>query len=232
MGTLRKIYILHGWAYSTENWDNFITALKDKELEPILLKIPGLTEKSNEVWDLNKYVSWLKNKLAKEKGKIILLGHSNGGRITSSFSQKYPKKVHKLILIDSAGVYHQEFPIRLKRLLFKSAAKLGKRFTSSNKLRDLLYKAAREKDYKEAGEIAHQTMINLSSTNLISTFQNIEVPTLIVWGEQDTTTPLSDGKLINKMIKKSKLLIIKGAKHSPQLTNMEEVVSGLLEFLG
>jgi pimeloyl-ACP methyl ester carboxylesterase len=43
----------------------------------------------------------------------VLLGHSNGGRIALAFAEKYPDKVKQLVLIDSAGIYHNEFSIRL-----------------------------------------------------------------------------------------------------------------------
>ena len=146
MGTM-KILILHGWSYSAkgtdqlEKWKPFVDELKLKGYKPTLLKIPGLTKNLTEVRDLEKYVEWLKELVKNEK--VILVGHSNGGRISLAFSHKYPEKVEHLILIDSAGIYHNELPIRIKRFVFRSLAKIGKRITTSEKLRVFLYKLAR-----------------------------------------------------------------------------------------
>src|SRR3989338_4234164 len=106
MGIMKKIIILHGWAYSTDKWRPFIEELKKSGVKSKMIKIPGLTSPLDQVWNLDDYVEWLKKNLSKEKGKVILLGHSNGGRIALAFSAKYPEKVGKLILIDSAGIFH------------------------------------------------------------------------------------------------------------------------------
>src|SRR3989344_6753590 len=105
-----SIYILHGWAYSKDRWNPFLSLLKSKGLNPYLLPIPGLTDKIDKPWNIDDYVKWLLGKIEKEE-KIILIGHSNGGRIALNFSIKYLEKVAKLILIDSAGIYHNDILI-------------------------------------------------------------------------------------------------------------------------
>lgn len=228
MGTLKKTLILHGWTYSTEKWEPFITSLKDNGLHAELLKIPGLTEKLDSVWNIDNYVSWLKRKIGSDK-KVILIGHSNGGRILLAFALKYPEKVKHLILIDSAGIYHNELPIRLKRFVFKTIANIGRRITKSESLRKTLYKLSRESDYEKASPIVKQTMVNLITFDISSFLSKVKIPTLIIWGGQDKATPLSDGKLMHKLIKGSKLFIIKSARHSPQFTHVDEVTQTILK---
>ena len=215
-----KILVLHGWTYSTEKWDPFMDIISSKT-DVELLKIPGLTEKLEAVWNLDNYVEWLKTKIG--DSKVILIGHSNGGRISLAFANKYPEKVSKLILIDSAGIYHNELPIRLKRLVFKIIAKLGKKIINSEKLRKILYKLSREGDYENASPTVKKTMLNLITTDISFLLPEIKIPTLIIWGENDNTTPLKDGVLMHKLIRGSKLKIISGARHSPQFTHPKEV---------
>lgn len=227
MGTLKKVLILHGWTYSTEKWSPLIKALKDKGFNPELLKIPGLTEELDTTWNIDNYVSWLNQKIG--NNKVILLGHSNGGRILLAFAIKHPEKVKHLILIDSAGIYHNELPIRVKRLIFKTIARLGRKITKSESLRKTLYKLSRESDYEKASPIVKQTMVNLITFDISSFLSKVKIPTLIIWGEQDKATPLSDGKLMHKLIKGSKIFIINTARHSPQFTHVSEVVNKILE---
>lgn len=230
MGTLKKIYILHGWTYSSDKWQPLIDFVKESGLNPILLKIPGLTQESDKVWDLESYIEWLK-KETKGEDNFILLGHSNGGRITLAFSEKYPQKVNHLILIDSAGIYHDELPIRLKRTVFKSLAKIGKKLTKSEVMKSLLYRVVRESDYKNASPQMRQTLVNLLEADKNLKLDKIETPTTIIWGENDKTTPLSDGKLMAEKIRNSKLYVIDGAKHSPQYTHPQEVAEKILGAL-
>lgn len=226
----KKVYILHGWTYETEEWNVFLDKLKEKDISPVMLKIPGLTEKIDRPWNLNDYVSWLNEKLLNEN-KVVLIGHSNGGKIALSYSLKYPSKVSKLFLIDSAGIYHNELPLKVKRIIFKFLAKLGKKVTKSESLKNLLYRFAKENDYNIAPEIMKITMQNLINDDLTKDLENIKAETNIIWGSDDKITLLSDGKLMNKCIKNSKLIIIKGARHSPQFTHTDEVINYIYENL-
>lgn len=221
----RKIFILHGWAYSTERWEPFIDLLKEKNVEPVLLKIPGLTATLDEVWNLSNYVEWLKKIVDKEEGKVILLGHSNGGRINLAFSLQYPEKVSQLFLIDSAGIYHNELSLRMKRFFFGTLAKIGKHVKDVKAVRSIFYKFIKEHDYEKANPLLRRTMKNLINEDLSSALHRITIPTTIIWGEFDKMTPLQDGKFMHQEIKNSTLHIVKNARHSPQFTHTEEVAN-------
>lgn len=229
MGTVTQILGLHGWTTSIKNWGPFLDSLRKLDIKIKMLSIPGLTKKINRSWTLEDYISWLKKQVGTKK--VILLGHSNGGRIALAFAAKYPQNLSQLILIDSAGIYHNELSLKIKRFLFNSLAKVGKKITPSKKLRDVLYKLTQESDYKNADTLQRQIMINLIAVNLTPLLKKITAPTLIIWGEKDKTTPLSDGKLMNKLIGNSKLEVIKNSKHSPHYTHPEEVAKIIHEYL-
>jgi pimeloyl-ACP methyl ester carboxylesterase len=231
MGPMKNILILHGWTYTTDKWEGFTDLIGRSGSTAILLNVPGLTSETDRVWTLDDYVEWLNVLVSKEKEKPVLVGHSNGGRIALAFASKYPGKLSYLVLVDAAGIYHNELPIRIKRSVFKHLATLGKKFTSSSLLRRLLYKLARESDYKNASPNMRETMANLISVDLTPELEKITTPTLIIWGELDNLTPLTDGKLMHKLIRNSELYTIKGAGHSPQYTHPKEVTKKLEEVL-
>lgn len=228
MGAL-KILVLHGWTYSTDLWKPFIKSLKDNGFDATLLKIPGLTEKLEEVWNIDNYVKWLNQKI--DNDKVILIGHSNGGRLALAYALKYPQKVKHLILINSAGIYHNDLSIRLKRSVFKIVAKIGRKITQSETLRKALYKLSRESDYENASPLIKKTMINLITYDMRDSLAKIKVPTLIIWGKNDKATPLSDAKLMHQLIPNSKMHIIETARHSPQFTHTNEVVKTIIKEL-
>lgn len=217
-----KIFILHGWTYSLEKWAPFVKELKSKGFEINLLKIPGLTANIDRPWTIENYVGWLYEKLEKEKD-IVLIGHSNGGRIAMAFSMKYPNKVARLILIDSAGIYHDELYIKLKRKVFGIIARTGGKISKTKIGKNLLYFLAGEKDYREASENMKKTIINLLAFDKNLKAEAISAPTIIIWGKKDDITPVSDAKVLNKKIINSKLYIINNARHSPQFSHPEKV---------
>lgn len=231
VGIMKKIYVLHGWTYSVEKWHDLVTLLHSQGVEMVMLKVPGLTVSLNNAWQLSDYVEWLRDKLKAESEPIVLLGHSNGGRISIAFAAKYPEKIKKLILIDSAGIYHNELPLRIKRFVFGMLAKFGRSVTDSENLRGLLYKFARERDYKNADPILRKTMVNLIRTDLTNLLSTVSVPTTIIWGEEDKTTPLGDGKMMHEKIRGSKFFVIKNAHHSPHFSHVDEVGGIILREL-
>lgn len=220
---MKNIYLLHGWTYSLDKWQPFIELLKKEKLHPIQLQIPGLTAPLSQPWTIDNYVDWLKKETISEKNKLILIGHSNGGRIALNFTIKYPQKIHHLILIDSGGIYDNNFLIKFKRLFFKTISNIGKKITDSKFLRQLLYKLIGESDYQSASPIMRQTMINLLKSDATLNLSQVNVPVTIIWGRNDTITPLSHAYNLHKLITQSQLHIIENAHHAPFFTNPEEV---------
>lgn len=231
MGTINKALIIHGWTYSLEKYKKIAELLTLYGLKTNILKVPGLTETIDKAWILDDYINWLKNKIDKQNNKVILIGHSNGGRIAAAFASKYPQKLSHLILIDSAGIYHDELHTKLRLLFFSTLAKIGKKISTSRLLKNLLYKFAGENDYNTATPQMKKTMLNLIKLDLSFILSKITVPTLIIWGENDKVTPLVDGKLIHKLIKSSKLFVIREAKHAPHFTHAEQVAKIIIKQL-
>lgn len=226
--TKTSIYILHGWSYSLHKWEPLVSILKNKNLDPILLKIPGLTEKIDRPWNMNDYINWLDKKLERDlaaagQEKVILLGHSNGGRIAMAYSMKYPNKVARLVLIDSAGIYHNELYIKYKRRVFGIISRMGRKLAKARLAKNILYSLIGERDYKEASQDLKKTMINFLEFEKTLRPEKISVPTIIIWGRKDGVTPVSDAKVLNSKIVNSKLYIVNNARHSPQFTHPQKV---------
>lgn len=216
-----KLYILHGWTYSTEKWEPFLTTLKKKNIQHIFLKVPGLTAELKEPWDINDYVQWLDQQLPEKK--VILLGHSNGGRIALSYAHAYPNKVSQLFLLDSAGIIHNDVLSKSKRIIFKSLAKAGKKIANSERAKKILYRLAREEDYKNAPLAMKKTMENLIKVDILPVLKTIQIPTIIIWGKDDKVTPFSDALIFKNNLQNSNLFPIESARHSPMFTHVEEV---------
>ena len=61
--------------------------------------------------------------------------------------------------------------------------------------------------------------------------RRIEVPTLLVWGENDPLIPPAVGDLLREEITDSRLLVLKRAAHVPMFDRSEEFDAALLAFL-
>lgn len=226
---IMKTFILHGWTYQTDTWRPLLGLLSSRGIAYEFLPMPGLTNGTNPTWTLDDYVKWLEEKTA-ANGKVVLYGHSHGGRVSLAFAAKHPEKVARLILEDSAGIPPQGLR-KWKRDIFKKVANIGHMFVRSERFRSMLYKIIRESDYRKATPEMRKTMANLLSVDLTLVLSRIQCPTLIIWGAQDKTTPLSAGRVIHAGIRGSKMVVIPDARHSPHITHPERVAELIAEEL-
>lgn len=222
---MTKLFILHGWTYQSDTWKPLLTILGTRGVNYEFLLIPGLTDATNPPpaggLTLDDYVKWLEGKTA-GYDKVILYGHSNGGRISLAFAAKHPEKVERLILEDSAGI-PPTGSRRWKRDIFKKISQAGHLFTRSEFVRKLFYKIIRESDYRDATPEMKKTMVNLLSVDLSLVLGKIKMPTLIIWGKNDEMTPLAEGERIHQGIHGSRMVVIPDARHAPHNTHPQQV---------
>ena len=98
-----------------------------------------------------------------------------------------------------------------------------------------LYESVRDKrssaDYRAASPVMKKTMSNLLGENLCSVMPDITAEVLLLWGEFDTATPVSEGKKMESLIKNSGLAMVKGAGHFPFVDNPAQFYAILDAFL-
>ncbi|HVW23280.1 MAG TPA: alpha/beta hydrolase [Candidatus Saccharimonadales bacterium] len=219
---MKKIYVIHGWSYNLDKWQAIRPYLKALDIEPIFLKVPGLAEPSDKVWDIDDYVDWLDKQLAKVDNPIVV-GHSNGGRIALNYALQHPGSLQSLVLIDSAGIPHNEFGPKTKRAIFRLIAHIGKVFAFIPGLKRTYYRLIGARDYLEAPDNMKQTMRNMLKSDSQIDYREINLPVTLIWGSEDSVTPLKDGRKLAQLLPNAHLEIINGARHAPQSTNAEEV---------
>lgn len=233
---METILILHGWGWpiSSPQWTEVKVLLKKDGFQVFVPDLPGFGENKiiQKPWTINDYVEWVKYICEKNNlSQIILAGHSFGGSVATKFSVKYPDKVKKLILIDSAGIRKK----RLKKEIQKVVAHLLNKFSFLpfyNLMRKIAYRILfRHSDYLLTEGVMKQTYLNVIGEDISDVFPKISVPTLLVWGRNDGITPKGHAYFINKSIKGSELNIIPGVKHNPHKEAPEILVEKIVNFI-
>lgn len=208
---------LHGWQDSLETFNGLIDEMPSG-WRMVRFDLPGFgkSEAPQTIWDLDDYVQFVKDFIEKLNLKVeTLVGHSFGGRIILKGVATGDLQPHRIILIDSAGVSRKR-PWR--NLAFKILAKTGRLVVYlpplvfwRQQLKKKMYHLAGS-DYLTAGDLK-KTFLKIIAENLSSSAKKITVPTLLIWGENDSQTPLADGRYLSQLIVGSKLEIIKSARH-------------------
>ena len=219
-GQGETVVVLHGWGASCELYRTVINPLKES-CRVIAPDFPGFgktTEPTSpySIEDYAGFVVALLDKLSVEK--VHLIGHSHGGRtVLELLTGNYNMQFGKVVLLDSAGIpvkkkLSKRIKIRTYKIL-KCLFGTGIVKKIFPKALDNLRKKFGSADYASASEIMRQSMVKVLPCDYSDKLSLIKNPTLLIWGENDTDTPLSCAKVLEKGISDCGLVTVKGAGH-------------------
>ncbi|MYB40516.1 alpha/beta hydrolase [Candidatus Saccharibacteria bacterium] len=227
-----KLYILHGWTYTLKPWQPTVDLLRAAGVEPVFLKVPGLTSPSRKVWTVEDYLVWLDKRLASAVRPAVL-GHSNGGRLLLNYCASRPDKIGRLILLNSAGVPPGRF-LRLRNAAFRYLSKIFGFAKNITPLRKLVYRLLGAGDYNQAPANMKPTLGNMldSDYELEAKLPAIGTPVNFVWGENDKVTRPAAGRFLESRLPNVESFeVLAGAGHAPYLTHPAELTRAILKVL-
>lgn len=218
-GEGKEILVLHGWGANTSTCAS-ITKQLSSHFKVIALDFPGFGESQEpqSVWGTAEYAGFVRQFLDMLNiFKPILIGHSFGGRVILYLTGKLNVQAHKIVLIDSAGIRPKRSLSYYYRVYSFKLMKNMVRLLFSKKTSEEIITRARSKhgssDYKNASGIMRSVLVKTVNEDMRRYLPEINAPVLLVWGENDTDTPVSDGKLMEKLIPDAGLVVLKNAGH-------------------
>lgn len=229
------VVMLHGWGASIELFKNSAELISSKYLVAAP-DMPGFGETPEPPfsWQVDDYtdfvIEFIKNLRLK---KVILLGHSFGGRVIIKLVNRkdLPFEITKLILVDAAGIRPEKTPEQLKK---EKLMKLGKKLLKGTpKLLEKMQSMVGSADYKAASPLMKKILINVVNEDLSHLLPEITQETLLIWGTLDTATPISDAEKMEELIPNAGLARIEGVGHYSFLENpvvFEAILESYLEL--
>ena len=218
-GTGTPVLLLHGWASSCEVYKGFINTLKSR-CRLVAPDFPGCggSDIMDKPWNLEDYCNLvLKFIDATGLENPILIGHSHGGRVAMYMAGTGMVSPPKMVLLDAAGLIPKKsLKLRIRARSFKIIKGVLTLPVIRNFSASLLNRARRHfgsADYNSAPEVLRKTLVTLVNQDIRHLLPNIKCPTLLIWGENDTATPLADAKVIEGLIGDAGLCVIKGTGH-------------------
>lgn len=219
----KTVVILQGWGTNYTVYDSIAnTIAENKEYRVIQFDFPGFggSDEPREAWNIDSFTDFFCSLMRALKIKqTTLIGHSFGGRVIIKLASResIPFEISDIILIDSAGIlpertFIQKFNIKKYKVLKKIFA---------NRIIYALFPEVVDDwksrqgsaDYKKASPRMRQCLVLAVNEDLTSLLPNIKQETLLIWGENDTATPVSDAKKMNAQIPHSGLVILQEAGH-------------------
>jgi pimeloyl-ACP methyl ester carboxylesterase len=210
------------------------------------------------VKDYSELVHALAQKLNIEQYHVA--GNSMGGAVAMQLASDYPGNVRSLNLIDAAGAPAADrtlsdstapkksnsggawifqvarHPVFSKLLLsctpkFLFAMNMKQVYGDDSKVTDEVTTRYYELMLREGNRQATLDRLSQPRNSNIQ-FERLTMPTLILWGAEDTWIPLAQGKRLQQALPGSNLMILDGVGHVPMEESPTETVSEYLSFLG
>lgn len=222
----KNIVLLHGWGQNTKMMDPIGRGL-EKDFYITNIDLPGFGDSSEPTYGytIYDYYEVLDKLLTKLKIKNpILIGHSFGGRIAIIYSAK--KEVDKLVLLSSP----------FKRSSKKNSTKVKilkilKKIPVLNELESYMKTKIGSSDYRNATPIMRTILVNTVNEDLTEYLKQIEVPSLLIWGSNDTAVSIEDAKYAESIMKDVGLVVYEGCTHYAYLERINQTINVLNAFL-
>jgi pimeloyl-ACP methyl ester carboxylesterase len=226
------VLFLHGWGANKETFYPIIKKmLSNQKYRIVSVDFPGFGDSNmpEKPVGTREYSEWIIQFMEKiGLNKVTLIGHSFGGRVSIRIATSRPELVEKVILIDSAGIKpKRKLKNHLKVLSYKFAKgflKLVYRREKFEREMEQLRKKFGSEDYRNSKPMMRQILIKVVNEDLTEYLQQIKAPTLIIWGDKDSETPIWMAEIMEKTIPDAGLVVFKNAGHYSYLEKPEDFV--------
>ena len=236
-GKGKPIVLIHGLAGHAEDWLAITPELTRKGYKVYALDLLGFGRSAKPDVD---YSVALETSIVRQFVDSLKLqqpdvaGWSMGGWIALKFAAENPDRVHRLVLIDAAGLTFDA--VNAGSLRPKNEVELAHlmavlsphpRPIPSFFARDLLRKFADEDWITDRALKSMRTGKDLMDNKM----DTVKMPVLIVWGDQDVLTPLSIGEQMHEAMPQSVLQVVHGCGHLAPVECSPRVSSAMVQFL-
>lgn len=236
VGEGNPVILLHGWLANLETMRPIANSLASN-FKVYLVDIVGfgksdLPEHPLNSNDFGNFLAEFIHELNIQNP--ILIGHSNGGRMIINAVGRGIVTPRKIVLIDSAGLVPKRKPkYYIKVSIFKAGKAVLNKLPDVGGIRNFKEKILNHvgsADYKASAPVLRETMKRILNEDVSELLPNLKVPTLLIWGTNDTDTPISDAKKMERLIPDCGLIEYKNSGHFSYLQNIQNCNAVFNEF--
>ena len=220
------LVFLHGWGQNIEMMEPIAKPFKE-DCNVLIVDLPGhgKSEEPKSVWSLDEFSEMI-HSLIDTLGikNPILVGHSFGGKISIIYASKY--EVRRLVLLSSpykVQIKKQSFKVKLLKFLSKII--ILRRFANYFK------KKMGSTDYRNATPLMRQILVKHVNTDVSDNLKKIKVPTIIIWGTNDTTVSIDNAYEIESLLKDGAVIPYENGTHFAYLEDKNRTINIIRSFI-
>ncbi len=220
-----KLIILPGWEQCTLHWQGVVDKLQsDFEVEVIDMPGFGKEQLISQDWEVSDYADWVKCKIesnilyeVKKDQKLILLGHSFGGRVGHYLACTYqPNWLKGLILYAAPVLYRPSLLVKIQNILTKVIDNIIPTKIIPQSWKHLFYSDDLKNSLITGKEKIFRKVVGFDQTELL---KYNKYPTVLLWGSEDRSVSVAIAKEIQQKTTNSTLVILPHEGHNIHLSN-------------
>lgn len=226
-----RVVLLHGWGCDVSLMKPVADFLA-QDMQVLSIDFPGHGQSSRppEPWGVPEYAEATLDVLRQlDFLPCAVIAHSFGGRIVAQLAAEDTTLFNKIILTGAAGIKKPQTEESRKRSeefkKLKALCQTAKKMKIFGALPDIMEEKLRQKygsrDYNALDAEMRQTFVKVISLDLSDRYAKIQQPTLLIWGDQDTETPLWMGRQMEKDIPDAGLVVLEGGTHFAYLEQVQ-----------
>ena len=232
-GNGESLILLHGLFGALSNWDTVINKFSGNYRVIIpLLPIYEMPLRKADIDGLLRFVEEFVEHM--ELKEITLIGNSLGGHIALEYAIKHQENVTRMVLTGSSGLFENalggSYPKRGSYNYMKERIEYtfyNPKIVTEEFVDDII---GITKDIPKCLRIVSIAK-SAQRHNLAKELPNVMIPTLLIWGLNDTITPPMVAHEFNRLLPNSKLRFIDKCCHAPMMEHPGKFNAILEEYL-
>lgn len=245
-GSGLPLVLIHAFPFSGAMWKMQAEYLAGRNFRVILPDLPGFGQSALSAADdsIEKMASQIANLLASLGiNRAVIGGLSMGGYVALNLYRLFPELFAGLILCDTTFASDSDEKRRARFELIEEIKKNGMRAVVKNVLPSLTGVNTKTNNPALIREL-EQNVLDTRAEAVINALRamagridhrlvlpEISIPTLLMFGEEDTITPPETGETMHRLIPNSRLRTIAGSGHLSNLETPEKFNRTLSDFL-
>lgn len=175
--------------------------------------------------------------------KVVLVGCSMGGYVSFEFWRRYRDRVRAMVLVDTRATADSAEAMQRRHQQIELVRTEGSTAIANAQIASMVGKTTREKQ-PDTYDAVHRMMAQapvdglagaldamMKRADSTADLSQIDVPTLVVVGEEDAITPVKEARAMQEKISGSSLEVIASAGHLSCLERPAAFNHVLMEFI-
>ncbi len=223
----QALLLLHGgWGDARQNWERIVPTLA-QEYRIIAPDLPGFGQsKLLPDMQIATVLDWLKAFMdTLELEQVVIVGHAFGALFVRLFAAAHPQKARAIILVNGGSIPALPGFFRtlarvpmIGNLVYGSMAKsVYSRGTMKRAIHNQEIITDELVNMAAANATTFTHYLQMSAAYPIPSNQTPQVPTLLLWGAEDTELTIGEARRIQTQIPGASLHEIEACGHIPQL---------------